>query len=233
MHAAPPPPPPSLVTPVVPVRVEQRFTFDPVRPYEPGARRTISLRAPGGSVLRAPCDGRVVFAGRVGGGPVSVTVRCNGGWRATLGRVVPAATTRAGAPVVRALPLAAATQGGRVTLSVRSPAGVYHDPEPLLAASPAAPAPAPVGAPTGRRPAAPRFLPAQLPDAGLVQRLRHPLAPAARQTTRPPLIARVAVHSAGATVLAALLVWSLRAGRRRAGSLSAAWPATSQRRSSM
>lgn len=132
MHAAPPPPPPSLVTPVVPVRVEQRFTFDPVRPYEPGARRTISLRAPGGSVLRAPCDGRVVFAGRVGGGPVSVTVRCNGGWRATLGRVVPAATTRAGAPVVRALPLAAATQGGRVTLSVRSPAGVYHDPSRCL-----------------------------------------------------------------------------------------------------
>jgi Peptidase family M23 len=55
--------------------------FDPGRsPYEGGRHRGIDLAAPPGSVVRAPCSGRVLVAGRVGTSGRVVTVLC-GRWR--------------------------------------------------------------------------------------------------------------------------------------------------------
>jgi hypothetical protein len=52
-------------------------------PYEGGHHRGVDLRAAVGSVVRAPCTGRVVVAGRVGSSGGVVTVLC-GRWRATV-----------------------------------------------------------------------------------------------------------------------------------------------------
>jgi len=57
--------------------------FDPGRsPYESGRHRGVDLAAPPGGVVRAPCSGRVVVAGRVGTGGRVVTLLC-GRWRVT------------------------------------------------------------------------------------------------------------------------------------------------------
>jgi hypothetical protein len=52
-------------------------------PYEGGRHRGVDLRAPGGSVVRSPCAGRVAVAGRIGSSGGVVTVLC-GHWRATV-----------------------------------------------------------------------------------------------------------------------------------------------------
>jgi hypothetical protein len=131
------------------------FTFERGRPFAAGARRGVDLRAAPGAVVRAPCTGRVSFAGRVPGRGTAVTVRC-GSLAATvlgLGR----AAVRAGAPVVRGSRLGVADGRGRVRLGARRRGDRqgYVDPLGLLGSAVRAP-PAVVGrrfGPPGARPA--------------------------------------------------------------------------------
>jgi murein DD-endopeptidase MepM/ murein hydrolase activator NlpD len=130
-----------------------------VNPYEGGRHRGVDLRAPFGSVVRSPCAGRVVVAGRIGSSGGVVTVLC-GRWRAT---VLPLSTilvhrgaevstrTRLGllarSPAHRGLHLGIRRDGARLG---------YVDPLPFFTPHPTGPSPlgrAPRGRPTP--PAAP------------------------------------------------------------------------------
>lgn len=65
--------------------VSRHFSFDPARPFERGARRGIAIAGPRGAVVRAPCGGRVTFAGPLPPGGRGVTVRCGALAATTLG----------------------------------------------------------------------------------------------------------------------------------------------------
>jgi hypothetical protein len=52
-------------------------------PYEGGRHRGVDLAAARGAVVRAPCRGEVIVAGRVGTSGRVVTLRC-GGWRVSV-----------------------------------------------------------------------------------------------------------------------------------------------------
>src|SRR4051794_12190764 len=93
------------------VAVTGRFSYSRARPFAARARRGADLRAAPGAPVRAPCSGRVSFAGRVPGFGLGVSVRC-GGLVATvlrLGAVGP----RRGAVVLAGERLGAAGTAGR------------------------------------------------------------------------------------------------------------------------
>jgi hypothetical protein len=79
-------------------------------PFEAGRHRGIDLVAPPGTVVGAPCGGRVVVAGRVGTSGRVVTLRC-GPWRVSH---MPFATiaVRRGAAVARGTRLGTVTASG-------------------------------------------------------------------------------------------------------------------------
>ncbi len=194
---------PNWHAPVKPLQITRSFRA--VAPFAAGGRRTISLRAAPGAAVRAPCTGRVRFAGRVAGGPQVLTLRC-GGWNATLSRVDGAyglgAVVRAGALVGRAT---SATLG----LSARDPSGTYRDPAPLLGRE----AQRPPGAPARRRMQRPRWTapepaaPAKLPSAALVPEPSRHAARAPRtapgQVELPLGMLGLGVGSCGLLLLAA------------------------------
>src|SRR4051794_22042834 len=162
--------------PVASRDVAGRFAYSPRHPFAGAQRRGIDVAAAPGAAVRAPCAGRVSFAGPVPGGRgLGVTVRC-GALVAThlgLGRL---ALPR-GAPVAPpAPPGAGRAAGGRGGGRRRGPRGgaallgsVAPRARPREGRPPAAP-----NAPLGRAPRRPR-VPA-------------PLRPAARP--RPVALAR-------------------------------------------
>src|SRR5690349_9666270 len=60
----------------VPGAVLGRFTYSRAHAFAAGARRGADLRAAPGAPVRAPCSGRVSFAGPVPGFGLGVSVRC-------------------------------------------------------------------------------------------------------------------------------------------------------------
>ncbi|MDO9352616.1 MAG: M23 family metallopeptidase [Solirubrobacteraceae bacterium] len=159
-------PPPPWIPPVSPVLVERRYRE--VAPYAAGGHRGIDLATRVGDRVGSPCGGRVVFRGRVAGGPQVVTVDC-GDLRATLGRVAPASAIWRGASVRRGATVGVATAAA-IDLSARHPDGSYLDPLPLLAEAGRHRLPPVVGAPK-RRPARPgreASRPAHLPEGALL-----------------------------------------------------------------
>lgn len=187
--------------------VAHRFSYRAAEPFARGARRGIDLRVARGAVVRAPCAGRVTFAGAVPSRGRAVTLRC-GTLRATLlglrstavGRGV---SVRAGALIGRAggplLRLGARRADDRFG---------YVDPLALLgdrpAGAPLGPAPRAMPPPSRHRPAPPpRPAPARAP-----------------QPTGPPLPTYLAIALLAAGVGTGSLV------RRRVRRLPAPEPAT-------
>ncbi|WP_022929522.1 peptidoglycan DD-metalloendopeptidase family protein [Patulibacter americanus] len=192
--------PPPLVRPV-PGAVVAAFTYVRADPFAAGRRRVLRLRAARGTPVRAPCSGRVRFAGRTPGGD-AVAVRC-GAWSATL-TGLGAVTRRSGARVTAGAPVARAGGGRGVGLGLRlarDPFG-YVDPAPRLG-EPADPGTfSPLGpAPRGRR-AAPRSAPVPGPAVAPRPALgpRPTLAPRPAPTVRPTP-GRVVVPDGGAVAL--------------------------------
>src|SRR5438105_8497168 len=62
----------------VPGGATGRFAYSRARRFAAGERRGVDLRAVRGAPVRAPCSGRVSFAGRVPGFGLGVSVRCGG-----------------------------------------------------------------------------------------------------------------------------------------------------------
>ena len=142
-------------------------------PFAGGLHRGVDLLASPGAVVRAPCGGPVVVAGRVGTSGRVVTLLCRG-WRVTVMPLGDVAVRRGA--VVRA--------GARVGTVARSPAhaglhlgvrrdGVrfgYVDPLRFLAARPRVPPAGPRAAPRRRSPppvATPAVRAVRAPVAGL------------------------------------------------------------------
>jgi murein DD-endopeptidase MepM/ murein hydrolase activator NlpD len=153
-------------------------------PYEGGRHRGVDLRAPGGSVIRSPCGGRVAVAGRIGSSGGVVTVLC-GHWRAT---VLPLSTilVHRGAQVstrTRLGLLARSTAHRGLHLGIRRDGARfgYVDPLRFFPARPTGPSPlgrAPRGRPTP--PATPvRPLAARSRPAPTLRIVAHPSGAAA------------------------------------------------------
>ena len=123
--------------------VVKPFMYDPSAPFVRGAHRGADFAARRGEPVRAPCSGRVTFAGRVPGGR-AMSIRC-GPLVATLLDVRPLA---ARAERVRRGRVVARAGGASVGLGARRAGDRfgYVDPVALLAdePSPLGPAPAPV-----------------------------------------------------------------------------------------
>lgn len=127
--------------------VSGAFAFDARTPFAAGARRGVRLAGDAGATVRAPCSGRVVFAGRLPRLGAGVSLRC-GRLAATefgLERV----RLRRGASVIAGAPVGALGPGGRLWLAARLAADRrgYRDPLALLggdAGQPLGPAPAPL-----------------------------------------------------------------------------------------
>jgi peptidase M23-like protein len=155
---------------VAPLRGPVARPFDVgANPFAGGQHRGADLVAPPGTVVRAPCGGGVVVAGRVGSSGGVVTLAC-GRWRVTVMPVGGIAVRRGavvrprerlgtlvGSPAHRGLHLGVRREGVRFG---------YVDPLRFLAPPAAAPFVAPGRAPQPRalppRAAAPqRFVPAR------------------------------------------------------------------------
>src|SRR5213594_3220897 len=59
--------------------VVARFTYARAHPFAAGHRRGVEFGAAPGSLVVAPCDGRVVFTGRVPQFGAAVSIRCRDG----------------------------------------------------------------------------------------------------------------------------------------------------------
>jgi hypothetical protein len=144
-------------------------------PFEGGRHRGVDLAASPGAVVRAPCRGKVVVAGRVGSSGGVVTVLC-GRWRVS---VMPLASVavRRGAdvrPHARLGVLARSPAHAGLHLGVRRDGVRFGYVDPLRFLAP--PSSAPFVAPPGRAPpprrapppaAAPRFVPGRVPVPGV------------------------------------------------------------------
>jgi Peptidase family M23 len=225
---APGPGPPAKASWRWPLRgdVVGRFRFSRRAPFRGGQRRGVDLAAAPGTVVRAACSGRVVFAGAVPRRRLAVTLGC-GSLRATflgLGRLA----VRSGAGVARGSPLGTLGPAGRLRLGARR-AGDRHgylDPLALMGDDP--PLVPPVA---GRaRRAAPRRAPPRPHAVALTRRAAAPRTPPtaapvpAADRPRLPWPA----YPALALVASALPVGGLLRRRRRRGA-AAAQPAHDSR----
>jgi Peptidase family M23 len=179
--------------------VVERFALSKANPYAPGQHRGITIATRAGTAVRAPCAGRVSFAGRVGGNGLTVSVRC-GAFVASLVRlrkvsVAEGARVRAGARVGDA--------GRTVQLGVRR--GGYVDPLLLL------PAPRPTSGPPPSMPA-----------------VRHASVPSSHAAPGEPPPARPLAVLTGLALLAiavpSLALVGKRRRRARPRGAAATWP---------
>jgi hypothetical protein len=207
--------PPPLVRPV-PGAVVAPFTYVRADPFAAGRRRVLRLRATEGASVRAPCSGRVRFAGRTPRGGYAVAVRC-GPWSATVTGVA-VATRRAGARVAAGTPVGRADGRRSVGLGLRlarDPFG-YVDPAPRLREPPGPGAFSPLGPAPRGRPTAPRVAPGPhaAPDPRAVPVPRGAPVPRGVPLPRSEPVAVPATAWAG-LALAALGLPAGVAGRRR------------------
>jgi Peptidase family M23 len=121
--------------------------FDPgSHPFESGRHRGIDLAARPGTTVRAPCAGRVAFAGLVGTSGRVVTLRC-GVWRVTHMPLASIAV-RTGATVREGAPLgtvAASREHAGLHLGVRRDGTRFGYADPLRFLAPEHPPPSPLG----------------------------------------------------------------------------------------
>src|SRR3954470_6747375 len=158
--------------PVASRDVAGRFAYSPRHPFAAAQRRGIDVAAAPGATVRAPCGGRVSFAGPVPGGRgLGVTVHCGALVAPPLG--LGGLAARRGARVAAGSRLGAVGPAGRLRLGARVAAERFGYVDPLALLRDQRPPAAP-GAPLGRAPRRPR-VPA-------------PLRPAARP--RPVALAR-------------------------------------------
>jgi hypothetical protein len=190
--------------PLEPLTVLRGYRFDPGAPFVAGRRRGVLLGGHPGAPVRAPCAGRVRFAGAVPRLGRGVTLVCGPRAATVFGLCTPG--PRPGATVSRGAVIGRLAAGGRLWLAARR-AGARHgyaDPLALIGRDrgPLGPAPAarrerrPEAPPTGRVPAAAPGAPALAPGlawlglavagaaAGAGIRRRRP--PAARPTSVEP-----------------------------------------------
>lgn len=163
-------------------------------PYAGGQHRGIDIGAPPGTVVAAPVDGRVTFAGTVPGGGPTITVLTADGYAVTLQHLAEV-DVRRGDPVVEGQPLAhvgvaddPVVAAPHVHLGVRDPAGEYVDPLPLLERGPAAPPepPGPIEEPTRPSPAPPADIDPSPPAVEQPAPVTTPVAPPASDPVSAP-----------------------------------------------
>jgi Peptidase family M23 len=169
-------------------------------PYAAGQRRGIDLAAVPGERVRAPCGGRVAFAGRLPGGRRGVSLRCGALTATVLG--LRDLAVRAGSALDAGAPLG--TAGGVVRLGARRTAQRhgYVDPETLLRVSGPAGPPPPVG-PAARR----RQPPGPLPGGAAVPAPLAARAPRILPAAAVPGMEATASPAAAASSSAPLLAW--------------------------
>ncbi len=161
-----------------------RFRVGPDR-FARGQRRGIDLAAPAGAAVRAPCAGRVAFAGAVPGRGGAVSIRCGALTATILGLDTPRIR---GGSIVHAgdrLGVVGSTSGVRLGARVTRSRFGYVDPEQLL--GPAIDGPPPLVAPS-RGPRAgrgPGGSPRSTPAPGLPAPLDRLRAPAGVPSSRP------------------------------------------------
>src|SRR3954452_20119074 len=114
------------------VTVTGRFFYSRARPFAARARRGADLRAAPDAPVRAPCSGRVSFAGGVPGFGLGVSVRCGGLVAAVLR--LSAIGARRGAVVLAGERVGTAGAVGAVRLGARRAGDRlgYRDPVALL-----------------------------------------------------------------------------------------------------
>ncbi|MBU3675255.1 MAG: M23 family metallopeptidase [Solirubrobacteraceae bacterium] len=142
---------PSWQPPLERARVASPFAFDRALPYEAGQRRVARLAGAPGETVRAPCPGRVTFAGPLPRGR-GLTIRC-GRLAATL-TGLGAVSARRGTAVVAGQPVGRLGSRGVVRLGARV-AGSRHgylDPLALLGSGSRPRAPLAPAARRGRPP---------------------------------------------------------------------------------
>lgn len=165
--------------------VVREFDFDARTPFARGRHRVVHLAGAPGAVVRAPCSGRVTFAGRHPRLGPGLTLRC-GALAATefgLERV----TLRRGARIAAGTAVGRLGPRGALHLGARTVARRwgYRDPLRLIGDGRGGPAPLAPGPPRARGPARPPH-----------PRPRFAVAGASREGA--PLAAWVALGIAGA-----------------------------------
>jgi hypothetical protein len=186
------------------------FSYAPSAPFTRGARRVIDLRAVPGGAVRAPCAGRVTYAGalpgRASAGTRGITIRC-GRLRATVLGLRATAVRRG--TRVRAGAWLGAAAGAILRLGARRATDRFGYVDPLTLLGPQTPAAPPGAAPLGRapRPAPPARPPAPAPPQAAARHQRH-----TQPHTAPPAIAYAAI----ALLAAATGTGELARRRRRA-----------------
>ncbi len=154
-------------TPPLPgASVVREFDFDVRTPFARGAHRGVRLAGAPGAVVRAPCSGRVTFAGRHPRLGPGLTLRCGALVATEFG--LERASPRRSALVAAGMPVGRLGRRGALYLGARtaSQRWGYRDPLRLIAAPPGAPAPlAPAPRPRPRRPRPPVVRPGPAVDA--------------------------------------------------------------------
>src|SRR5947208_3749434 len=92
-------------------RVVARFDYARAHPFAAGQRRGVELAAAPGSLVVAPCGGRIAFAGGVPRFGAAVSIRCRGGLVATVLDLA-GTSARRGTPVLAGQPLGTVGAGG-------------------------------------------------------------------------------------------------------------------------
>jgi hypothetical protein len=197
------------------------FAYDARHPFVRGAHRGVDLAARAGERVRAPCPGRVTFAGRVPGHGRAVSIRCG----ALVATLLDLGATRVGRGV-RLAPgtIVGLARGARVHLGARRFGDRFGYREPPLDApatrTPLGPVPAPARRPSAPAPApAPARAPAPAPAPGPARAPAAAPAPAPVRATAPePATVPALAWPALALIAAGLPAGALwrRRSRRRA-----------------
>lgn len=137
------------------VRVSRAFDFDADAPFARGAIRGTRLAAPPGTLVRAPCAGRVTFAGRHPRLGLGISLRCGRLVATQLGLERTLVRRRSAVPAGH--PVGRLGAAGVLHLGARVAARRfgYLDPLTLIAAGSAPPMVAPVPRRSSARPAPP------------------------------------------------------------------------------